>query len=82
MSESYEGEVVEATPVVLHTPKSGGKPFPSVDCPACKRKAVWIGRPSYSSRGHRFITYACVEDDGCGSEGSRPLREEAVATEA
>jgi len=69
MPEHEEGSTVE--PIVITQPK-GGKPYPSVVCPRCGKAAVWQGVPHYGRRV--FITYACVEDDGCGAVGSRPLR--------
>jgi len=71
-AQCVEGESVE--PIVITTRK-GEKPFPSVKCPRCGTMAHWQGVPFYRSGGHLLITYACVEDDGCGSVGSRPLRE-------
>jgi hypothetical protein len=65
-----EGCVV-SQPIVIVRHK-GEKAFPSVPCPRCGKDAVWIGRPDYGKRV--FVTYACVEDDGCGAVGSRPLR--------
>ena len=62
---------VESQPIVIVRHK-GEKAFPSVPCPRCGKAAVWIGRPDYGKRV--FVTYACVEDDGCGAVGSRPLR--------
>lgn len=53
----------------------GEKAFPAVVCPICGKWAHWQGIPSYTKHGRVMITYACVEDDGCGSIGSRPLRE-------
>jgi len=75
-AEGVEGASVE--PIAITTRK-GEKPFPSVDCPRCGVKAHWQGVPFYRAGGHLLITYACVEDEGCGSVGSRPLREEVQA---
>jgi hypothetical protein len=74
MSEESEGVVAEVLPIAIVYPK-GGKPYPAVDCPRCGKSAPWLGVAQYTRNGHRFITYACVEDDGCGAVGSRPLRE-------
>lgn len=69
MPEHEEGSIVE--PIVI-VRRKGEKAFPSITCPRCGKAAVWIGRPDYARRV--FATYACVEDDGCGAVGSRPLR--------
>jgi hypothetical protein len=69
MPEHEEGSTVE--PIVL-VQRKGEKAFPSIACPRCGKAAVWQGVPHYGWRV--FITYACVEDDGCGAVGSRPLR--------
>ena len=75
MSDQEEGvEGVLAMPITLTTRK-GEKSFPSVECPKCGHLAQWQGVPFYRAGGHLLITYACIEDDGCGSVGSRPLRE-------
>ena len=69
MPENTEGSIVEPIVVVR---RKGEKAFPSVPCPRCGKAAVWQGIPHYGRRV--LITYACVEDDGCGAVGSRPLR--------
>jgi predicted RNA-binding Zn-ribbon protein involved in translation (DUF1610 family) len=69
MPDHEEGSIVE--PIVL-VQRKGEKAFPSVPCPRCGKAAVWIGRPDYARRV--LATYACIEDDGCGATGSRPLR--------
>jgi hypothetical protein len=55
--------------------RKGEKSFPAVECPVCGKWAHWQGVPSYTRNARVMITYACVEDDGCGAIGSRPLRE-------
>lgn len=72
MPEVDEVGGVDTQPIVI-TQRKGEKPFPSVVCPHCGKAAEWQGKPHYGRRV--FITYACVEDDGCGAVGSRPLRE-------
>jgi hypothetical protein len=67
---------MEPEPIVI-TQRKGEKPFPSVSCPRCGKAAEWQGKPFYKRDNSQsvFITYACVEADGCGAVGSRPLRE-------
>lgn len=79
MSDQEEGVVGESVMPITLTTRKGEKSFPSVDCPYCGHKAQWQGIPFYRAGGHLFITYACVEDDGCGSVGSRPLRDDGKA---
>ncbi|CAB4177628.1 hypothetical protein UFOVP1344_35 [uncultured Caudovirales phage] len=75
-SEGVEGDVESPDSQKISVlVRKGEKPFPSVECPRCGKAAAWQGVPFYRAGGHLFITYACVEDDGCGSVGSRPLRE-------
>lgn len=73
MPDQEEGVVGVMLIAIVYT--KGSKPYPAVDCPRCGKSAPWLGIASYTRNGHRFITYACVEDDGCGAVGSRPLRE-------